>query len=331
MTKRMWSAALALSLAGGVYLAASSARASNMGFKLERDFDFKRTSAAGSLPLQNVYYVSIPFFNGLGDVADSVATNPGGQPYANKCVGDANGPPGPAGDGEINSDDFVCDCWTARSNPPTAGAFQFLSIDAANCAVVSRTGRIQLNQPVFAAGNPFPPAGTDLWTDRGYQVNVNQGLTGDPRNRAVIVGSHDPSFAGQTIHYSTTCGTGAPRADIINLPYHTMYQKPVEILCGLRGVAWQDTDNNWQPDDRSPAGCAGGIFDGARAIQVISAFNEDPALGGRSAFVVQGARISLGNVVLSPPDPPFDLIPGEAYRVPISAGHVDTNFLSPHF
>src|SRR6185369_11069347 len=88
MTKRMWSAALALSLAGGVYLAASAARASNMGFKLERDFDFKRTSAAGSLPLQNIYYVSIPFFNGLGDVADGVAINPAnGNPYANKCVG----------------------------------------------------------------------------------------------------------------------------------------------------------------------------------------------------------------------------------------------------
>jgi hypothetical protein len=323
MTRRTWSAVLALSLAGGVYLTAMPAQASNMGFKLERDFNFKRTSAAGGAPLQNIYYVSIPYFNGLGDVADSTVPN------ASKCIGDPNGPPGPAGDGHINSDDVICDWWTARANPPTAGAFQLLSIDSANCGFFSRTGAIQFGAPAFA-GTAFPPAGTDLWTNRGYQVNLTTGATGDPQNRAIIVGSHDPSFTGQVIHFSTTCGTAAPRADLLNVPYHTMYQKTVELLCGLRGVDWDDADNNWRPDDPSPAGCAGGIFDGARPITVLGAFNDDPALGGFSQFRGQTAAIQFGNVVLNPADP-FDLIPGEAYRVSISAGHVDTTFLSPHF
>jgi hypothetical protein len=327
MTRKIWSAALALSLAGGVYMA-GSANASNMGFKLERDFDFKR-NAANQRALLNVYYVSLPNFNGLGDVANS--TGAGGS---NFCVGDPGGPV--AGDGEINSHDAVCDWWTARPVRETAGSFQLISIDAANCSTFLVTGRWGLSGPTIQ-GTVFPPAGTDLWTDRGYQVNIAPGLAGnpDPRNRAVIVGSHDPSFAGQLLHYSMTCGTAAGRADLITVPYHTMLQEPVEILCGPRGIAWQDVDNNWRPDDTSPAGCAGGIFDGTRTAQVIAAKNDDPSLGGVSGFVPQLARLSgfppNQTVSIVPPDPPFHLIPGESYRVPLLLGQTDKIFLSPHF
>jgi hypothetical protein len=334
MSKRMWSAALALSLGGGVYLAASTAQASNMGFKLEREFNYKTTSAAGNRPLLNVYYLSIPLFNGLGDIADTTAINPvGGQPFKNKCVGENGGPPGPAGDGEINVDDMLCDLWTARVDPTRAGTFQIISIDSANCAVFSRTGNIQIGVPNFS-GVPFPPAGTDLWTNRGYQINVAiSNAVAPPVNRAVIVGSHDPSFAGQVIHFSTTCGPTALRSDLLTIPYHTMFQKSPELLCGLRGVAWQDTDNNWRPDDNSPAGCAGGVFDGATTITVLTAVNDDPALGGRSGFFGQTARIGglPPAVQLAPVDPVFDIIPGEAYRVNMLPGQQDRALVNPHF
>jgi hypothetical protein len=327
MTRKIWSAALALSLAGGIYMA-GSASASNMGFKLERDFDHLLNSAT-QRPLLNVYYVSLPNFNGMGDVADSsVAAG------ANPCVGDPGGPA--AGDGEINSHDAVCDWWVARSNRLTAGSFQLITIDPSICTSFPVTGRFGVSGPTIQ-GTPFPPAGTDLWTDRGYQVNVGPSAPGNapPRNRAVIVGSHDPSFAGQLLHFSTNCGTAAGRADFITVPYHTMYQEPVEILCGLRGLHWQDVDNNWRPDDTSPAGCAGGIFDGTITAQVIAAKNDDPSLGGVSGFVPQSARLSgfppNQTVSIVPPDPPFHLIPGESYRVPLLLGQTDKIFLSPHF
>lgn len=338
MTKRMWSAVLALSLGGGVYLAATTAQASNMGFKLERDFDHKTTSAAGNRPLLNVYYLSLPLFNGLGDIADSVAINPAtNQPWRNKCIGDGNGPPGPAGDGTINSDDLLCDLWTSRSDPTRAGAFQIIAIDAPNCSTFVRSGSIRIGgNPEFAAGDPFPPPGTELWTDRGYQINIDIAQAVEsPRNRAIIVGSHDPSFTGQVVRFSNTCGATAVRSDLLTVPYHGMFQKSVELLCGLRGVAWEDVDNNWQPDDRSVAGCDGGVFDGVHSIQVLTALNEDPALGGRSGFFFQSARlggIPPNQVVqLAPLDPEFDIIPGEAYAVVIQPNQVDTTLAIPHF
>lgn len=341
MTRRTWSAVLALSLAGGVYLAAAPAQASNMGFKLERNFDFKRTSAPGNAPLRNLYYVSFPLFNGLGDVADGVTTNPltPGLRYADVCVGDPEGPPGPAGDGLINAFDAVCDLWTDRSNP-SGGVFQFSYYDTTTCQIGQVGGQRRLGHPDFGASTAFPPAGTDLWTDIGYLVSVaGQGAFPDPHNRAVIVGSHDPAFAGHTIHFSRTCGTAAPRVDLVAIPYHTMWQKSVEILCGLRGVAWSDAaDNNWQPDDPAPAGfgvCNGGIFDDqigtGHTIQVSTFKVEDPALGGANGLVTQVAKRSNIRFSLSPADPPFDLIPGEAYLVGISQDHIDTILRSPHF
>lgn len=338
MTRRTWSAVLALSLAGGVYLAAESAQASNMGFKLERNFDFKRTSAAGNAPLQNLYFVSFPLFNGLGDVADGVSLS-GGNRYGDVCVGDPTGPPGPAGDGLINAFDAVCDLWTDRLNP-SGGNFQFSYYDTTTCQLGTVAARRVLNQPNFGASTAFPPAGTDLWTDIGYLVSV-LGVNGqpDPHNRAVIVGSHDPAFAGHTIHFSRTCGTAAPRVDLVAIPYHTMWQKSVEILCGLRGVAWSDAaDNNWRPDDPPPPGfgvCNGGIFDDqlgtGHTIQVSTFKVEDPALGGANGLVPQVAKRNQFGFSLSPADPPFDLIPGEAYLVGISADHIDTILRSPHF
>jgi len=217
MTRRTRTAVLALSLAGGVYLAAQSAQASNMGFKLERDYDLKESAAPGNPALRNIYWMCAPLFNGLGDVADAVALDPanGNNPYKNVCVGDPTGPPGPGGDGNIDAFDLACDSWTGR-NDPSGGSIGVSYYDAATCSIGSIGASRLFGQPDFGASRAtnFPPAGTDLWRDIGYQINIgtrNRAL-GAPRNRSVIVGSHDPSFTGHTIHFSTTCGTAAKDA-----------------------------------------------------------------------------------------------------------------------
>jgi hypothetical protein len=116
-----------------------------------------------------------------------------------------------------------------------------------------------------------------------------------------------------------------------------MWQRSVEILCGLRGVAWADANNDWIPDTPPPAGfgeCNGGIFDdqigATHSITVNTFMNDDPALGGRSAIVPQAARRNNFGFSLLPPTP-FDLIPGEGYLVNIGSGHLDTILRSPHF
>jgi hypothetical protein len=336
MTRRTWSAVLALSLAGGVYLAAQSAQASNMGFKLERDFDAKSTAAPGNRLLLNTYWVAVPLFDGLGDVANAVALNPAGQLYANVCVGDPTGPPAAGGgDGNIDAFDFVCDTWTDRNNP-SGGAISMQYYDSATCSIGAiSANRLPFNSPNFGGSRAtnFPPAGTDLWTDIGYQISVlqtNRAL-GDPRNRAVIVGSHDPSFTGHTIHFSTTCGTAAARVDLVAIPYHTMYVSSDEVFCGLEGVAWVDVS----PADGLPDTCTGGIFDdqvGAAHSITLSTFeNGDPALGQGSGIRSQICRrVPPGGFSLNPITP-FDLIPGEAYLVGIGSAHVDTILRSPHF
>jgi len=336
MTRRTRTAALALSLAGGVYLAAQPAQASNMGFKLERDFDMKTSAAPGNPVLRNIYWVSYPLFNGLGDVADAVAINPAtGEVYKNVCVGDPTGPPGPAGDGNIDALDAVCDIWTGR-NDASGGSITFSYYDSATCSIGSIGAFRQFGQPDFGVSRQtnFPPAGTDLWTPIGYQVNIttrNISL-GLPHNRSVIVGSHDPAHPGHTLHYSSTCGTAAARADLISMPYHSMYEGSDEILCGLEGVAWVDTT----PADGIPDTCNGGIFDDqlgtTHSIQVQTFMNTDPALpGGVSGIVSQAAaRRPVVGFSLAPPTP-FNLVPGEAYLVVMSRDHIDTIFRSPHF
>ena len=72
MSRRLLSTAAALMLAGGVYLSAGTAEASNMGFKLERSFSF----VTGA---QNLYLVSFPLFPGLGDVSDGAGCSDAGE------------------------------------------------------------------------------------------------------------------------------------------------------------------------------------------------------------------------------------------------------------
>jgi hypothetical protein len=306
-----------------------------MGFKLERDYDFKLSAAPGNPPLRNIYWMCFPLFNGLGDVADAVAVDPvTSLPYTNVCIGDPTGPPGPAGDGNIDAFDLLCDSWTGRLDV-SGGAMTISYYNAASCSIGSIAATRLFNLPNVGVSRQtnFPPAGTDLWTDIGYQIQVGRPNPNNPpaHNRSVIVGSHDPAFSGHTITFSRACGTAAARNDLVAIPYHSMYKTSKEILCGLEGVAWQDV----APADGIPDTCDGGIFDNqvgtTHSIQVSTFMNDDPAVGGITGIVPQAASRSQVLGFRLSPVTPFDLKPGEAYLVGTSSAHVDTILRSPHF
>lgn len=346
MSRNVRAAATALALAGGVYLAgAAPVEASNMGFKLERSFNLVRR-ASDNRPLQNIYWMSRPFFDGVGDVANT------GFAGLNKCVGDADGPP--AGEGERNSDDVVCELYTARQDIPTAGTFSLSYIDRDTCTKFTRNAQIQLGTRVAFTGVPFA-----LQPDIGYEVKISVpgAATYSPQNRGVIVGSHDPSFPGRSIYAAPTCttpgqtnccGANAPRLDLVSLVYHTMWQTSFEILCGLEGVDWVDNtgpggvgpadgrpDTCWEDDPPTGNGnyrfdtgeTSTGVFDGRNNMTVYY-FNNTEAVN---------APVNH-NVVFSPlaglsfSGTQFDLVPGDAYLLQISKLHnPPTRFLSPHF
>lgn len=331
MSRNVRAAAAALALAGGVYFAGSiPAEASNMGFKLERSLDLVRRSAAPNAPLQNVYWVSQPLFNGLGDVADTLFSG------TNKCVETGGAT---AGDGIVNIDDMICDMWTARSTPAQAGTFTASYINRDTCTPVSRIATVQLGAIRFT-GTAFP-----LQAEIGYQVlvTVPSGATYSPQNRAVIVGSHDPSFAGRQIVAAPTCPTGtpnccgaaAPRLDLINLPYHTMFQNSDEILCGLEGVDWTDGNADGRPDrcwnDTNGDGrfdtgeTTTGVFDG-RVAMTVSYFDNTEAV---NAPVSRTATIQLNQLRFT--GTKYNLVPGDAYLLTLSKTHTPTTWLSPHY
>lgn len=349
MTRRIWSAALALSMAGGVYLTSVPAQASNMGFKLERDVDYRVNT--GGTPLQNIYWVSVPYFNGLGDLANTLATN------TNKCVGETGGPL--AADGWINVDDVLCDWWQSRITAPgaPAGTFSVTYFKRSDCIPATRNAVFRFGAPNFSGdifpvddGDPDPSNNTDLWTDIGYQVNLAAPVGSTPTNRIIVVGSHDPAFAGHSVVATADCAvTGgtppccaatAPQRDIVAVPYHTMYRKAVELLCGLEGTDW--VDDGRRADGITTAGTAGdarpdhvdecdtSIFDGTNSMASSMFFNDEVTNGVKTCTVA----LRFGNIswTACPDNQNFDLVPGEGYLLNISQTHATTTtFLSPHF
>jgi hypothetical protein len=270
-----------------------------MGFKLERSFSFEDS-------FRNFYYVSFPLFNGLGDIADSALGYP---------CDFAGGP----GDGVINADDAICDMWTDRGLSMGGAAFTIQKIDTATCSLVGRTGLVTSRDNYFFTGGFTEDITTGENRERGYNVVVAKGNS-DPflENRAVIVGSHDPSFGG---HDFVTTGC---RRDIISVAYHTMYRTVDEILCGLESVDW-DPDGSGNPD-----ACLNGIYnDGAGLGTTVQRYDNDPAsmtpnrFVGRTVFNPGGGLFFLG--------PDFQLTPGDAYLVNWEAAADPQRFVQPHF
>ena len=305
MIRKISAAALALTVAGGVYLTAGTAQASNMGFKLERSFT--------PVPnFRNIYLVSYPLFNGLGDVANTGATE------RNKCVGDADGPATP--DGTIDSYDAICDMYTDRS---MSGSHSFAvnRINRDTCQFQTSIASHTFTGVAF--GGAAFPLNTGDQRDQGFYVTVSATAPAAPINRAVIVGSHDPSYTGRQIRMpSPDC---APRLDYLQVPYHTMYQAANELLCGLETVDWVDADSNGNPDT-----CTRGIFDGTHAMAVQTFDNIPDSSGTDNQFVARiVTRSFTGALNFSGPN--FPLTPGDSYIASIGLGHVTTTFLSPHF
>lgn len=334
MSRKLSAAALAVAVAGGVYLSGASAEASNMGFKLERSF---ATVRGGSGDFLNIYLLSFPLYNGLGDIADSNHPAPN-----SRCVGDTAGPT--AGDGEINADDAICDLWTDRS-AGSDNSFAFSRFDRDTCGFQPAIASWDSFGGFSYGGTPFVLAEADA----AYQINTTV-PTGAPTvtNRAVIVGSHDPGYPGREIRRPASgC---SPANDYLNLPYHTMYQESAEVLCGLKGVQWVDAngdtlpDNCWVESDLDGDGnpdfngvldageTASGIFapfDGS-AITVLTFDNDADGLGNDNNYIAQIVSYdSFGGLAFSAPS--FSLRPGDGYLINIAPNHQITTWLSPHF
>lgn len=287
--KRMLTTALALALAGGVYLSGGTANASNMGFKLERSF----THTDG---LRNLYFVAFPLFNGVGDVC-----NEGADPV---CTSLSGGP----GDDMITACDAACDLWTDIGSV-TSGAFALQRVNPLTCEFLATTINRSAFGTTLAAG---PGVELEPLRDIAWAVTIAQDV--DTDNRAVIVGSHDPSYAGYTLPDPDNC-----RLAFINTPYHTMYRTADEILCGLETVDWDDTDGDGNPDS-----CPNGIWDPVSKVLVaVQTFENLSGFAARSVSE-SGFGFSWGGA-------DFDLEPGLGYVVNTDPGYTPRVYLTPHF
>lgn len=306
MMRKLFAALLVLALAGGVYLSTGDeVQASNMGFKLEREF---RTIQG----YPGLYYVSFPLFNGLGDVADTRNANP--------CAA--------GGDGVINADDAICDMWDVAGGANRKGPFSMSRFDSDSCSFQTRTCNTIFGNVSCVGG----------WTgalprDEGFQVNAPfVTANGAVSNRAVIVGSDDPSYTGRTLRIpASNC---RPNYAVLNLPYHTMYQNALEVLCGLENVDWERrTDGCPGPmgNPESARACPNGIFDGAAQISVNWFKNDGDLSAGDNTFLSCIANVVFGNVNFPAGCTCYDLRPGDAYLVVLTPLHTPTTFLSPHF
>lgn len=330
MSRKLTLVALAMAVAGGVYLPGTPAHASNMGFKLERNFRVERDAVSGAA-FQNLYWLSFPLFNGLGDVANTV----GDGIHTNKCVGDSNPafPGQAAGDGIINADDAICDLWGGRNQ---AGGcpqciFTISRFVTDQCFESSRSANFTFTGNI-AFGGTFTGV---LNREEGYKIIVGAQAPNTVNNNAVIVGSHDPSYAGQTIHVFCS-----PQQYWLNLPYHTMYQKADEILCGLFGPG-----NDWDdvaPADGKPDQCPMGVYDNvtvhnssyALTVQTFDNVLDGTGPGGTNSdntFLNRTISFNFAGAIAYT-GVSFNLIPGDAYQLLLPrTGHADTTWLTPHF
>jgi len=336
MSRKLTLVALAMAVAGGVYLSGAPAHASNMGFKLERNFRVERDAVSGAA-FQNLYWLSFPLFNGLGDTAHTV----GDGVHTNKCVGDSDPafPGQPVGDGIINADDAICDLWSGRLRVGGCPQCIFTISHFVNdqCFESARSASFTFTGNIAFGGTFIQP----LNREEGYKIIVGAQAPNTVNNNAVVVGSHDPSYAGQTIHVFCS-----PQQYWLNLPYHTMYQHADEVLCGLFGTGndWVDDNNNTTgapPSDGKPDTCPNGVYDNvtvhnssyALTLQTFDNVLDGTGPGGtNSDNTFLNRTISFNFTGIQYTGVSFNLIPGDAYQLLLPrAGHADTLWLTPHF
>lgn len=327
MSRRLTVAALALAVAGGVFMTGGPAEASNMGFKLERDFAAIGPPANARV-FRGIYLVAAPLFNGLADIADSAGAGPEGP-----CTG--------TGDGVVNASDAVCDWWTSRDG--TMIIERFITDNCTSQSYGVTFDRLFMS--VVANGTPFElqNPGTQI-DDDGYRVIVP--FEGTPlSNQAVIVGSHDPSYAGFPL--AIPASDCRPNRPILNIPYHTMYQTSDEVLCGLEGTAWVDVVDNGTGapgSDGSPDTCPSGIYPdlnsvppGSGAQMILETFdNVADSSPNDNSFISRNVSFDTLFNVLVFGGAEFALTPGDSVVAILDHDgappeHTPTVFLSPHF
>lgn len=325
MHRKLTATALALVVAGGVYLTAGTAEASNMGFKLERQFRFDPS-------VRNLFIVSFPLYNGVGNVGNEDTGANGGVACANQLadptafVGDVDG----NGEPLITMTDIICDLWTDVGDAGN-GSFTLQWINPANCGFTPFT--VQVNT-VFGTSVIGAGQVADDLREFGFLASVAQ--DNPTTNQAIIVGSHDPGFPGHAMPTPSNC-----TRDVLSVPYHTMLKNADEILCGLEGMYWSDVNGDGQvqvdgsewidvDSDGTPDPCPGGIWDPASGSQVsIQRFDN-----AAQAFQPRSFNETAFGFTISGPG--FDIIPGEGFIVSITSPGLrgDYNpptFLSPHF
>lgn len=337
MSRKISLAALAAALVTATCFVSVPAEASNMGFKLERNFEF----VSG---FKNVYQVAFPLYNGLGDIAGSDDADGDGDPCNNTP------------DGLVLADDIICHLWTERDTVGYLGDFSIATYnpsapgDPAGCTLQGYTG-LKLGENFFFYVGPFVPSvpaeraafdfrDGDLGvgsqpgraTQVGYQVIVGQGSPAPfVTNPAVIVGAHNPNITQQMIGLDLDGDGRSCLNELVNVEYHTMYTNALEILCGQRGpgLDWEDADMDGSPDT-----CTQGAYDCQTQITVAKFFN-DPA--DASANTDDGFTI----VNLTPGDctqdgmfvvgRDFQLVPGESVTLAMNSGQLDRPVLKQHF
>lgn len=266
---------------------------SNMGFLV--------TVVLDATEKHDQHLVSLPFFF-QEDAADSSLDDP--------CSGTM-------GDGVSDANDLLCSWWTSEQ-----GSMVVSRWDAESQAWQSRfiqrdpvTGEIVLGGDWTEPLVPREAVAVSVSPPPGQASIVNE---------AIIAGAHDSSAPGQLV----ALPPGSTTAQfLLNVPYHTMYQRMVELLCGLEDVDWNDGDADGWPDT-----CEGGLFDDVTGSRVeVGGFDPSAPPSSPDGFVALSVRrdAATGELVFEGTD--GDVSVAHAYLARIEAPHSGATFLSPHF
>ena len=277
---------------------------SGAAFRQELHLDVR--ALPSGVPTANEYFVSVPLIQSFEDLANSSATE------SNKCVGDPGGPSAP--DGLINADDVICAWWTSR--PSGQGSFLIARRDEPTAAYLDRSGWWDAaTSSIVFAGPWTAPLGSE---DEGWVVFVD-GAVGT-QNRFVVTGGHDSTTTGRVISAATDTQF------LVNEPYHAMYQRASEILCGLEGVDSIDVDGDGWVDY-----CHRGIFDESHDVTLVTYDNDIDGSPGDGTYVSLTVSMSplTRRIVFSGTN--FELKPGRACLAFITPSQLPRTFLAPHF
>lgn len=296
MTKRILTVALGVAIVAT--MVAPAAFASNMGFKLEREFD-----TVDPVLSKGLYYVSFPFFRSFEDLGQTTAGSiqtPDNFVTAADVLLDwfTNG------DGCCPGEDAV-DCppnGDNGNNFPDECAVEMSLINRIPDPAVNpdQTPVILKIKPGLLGGiifegedfnisedptlqDPSLPASRTDEVIRGYEVLAAAGNA-----PSVIVGSHNPDISLWTVPFYPL---PSQNFQAFSLPYHTTYTTADELLT----AAFNDADT---PPDTEEF--------------TLITFDPDPTTNPDQVATVRKIKKDfLGNIIFEGTN--FDLVPGNGY------------------